>query len=89
MKHVFDVRGWTLWIPVGGGKISGRVDGVRKTSLRASGASTEFDSGARTSRTPPSPPLLCLLYEDTRTLIRKKKNLNHPLGDDINAGDAP
>lgn len=75
MKHVFDVRGWTLWIQVGGGKISGRVDGVRKTSLRASGASTEFESRARTSRTPPSPPLLRLLYEDTRirTLIKKKK----------------
>lgn len=77
---------------MGGGKISGRVDGVRKTSLRASGASTEFESRARTSRTPPSPPLLRLLYEDTRirTLIKKKKkNLNHPLRDDINAGDAP
>lgn len=77
---------------MGGGKISGRVDGVRKTSLRASGASTEFESRARTSRTPPSPPLLRLLYEDTRirTLIKKKKkNLNHPLRDDINTGDAP
>lgn len=58
---------------------------VRKTSLRASGASTGISNASK------STTAVCTRAR-THTLVEKKKkkeNLNHPFGDDINAGDAP
>lgn len=72
---------------MGGGKISGRVDGVYVRRRYVHPALP------RESRTPPSPPPPFVRgHARAHTLVEKKKkkeNLNHPFGDDINAGDAP
>lgn len=72
---------------MGGGKISGRVDGVYVRRRYVHPALP------RESRTLSKSTTAVCTRARTRALVEKKKkkkeNLNHPLGDDINAGDAP